>query len=121
MPESFVPESERFGTGSCHGLPPQLALGTGYWPGRGTAPPVADLVSSRSPESSVEEETREQVVQIVSVRCSSGCSSAATFCGLAILTIQLTPNLSVHIPKLSPQGASSRGIVTVPPSESLSQ
>ncbi len=32
-----------------------------------------------------------------------------------MLTSQLTPNLSVHIPKVSPHGAAVRGIVTIPP------
>ena len=40
---------------------------------------------------------------------------------LAMFTSQLTPNLSLHMPKVSPQGALSRGAVTVAPSESLSQ
>jgi len=39
----------------------------------------------------------------------------------AMFTTQLTPNLSLHMPKVSPRGALSRGAVTVAPSESLSQ
>jgi hypothetical protein len=39
----------------------------------------------------------------------------------ATLTIQLTPNLSTHMPNVSPHGALSSGMVTVPPSDSLSQ
>jgi hypothetical protein len=39
----------------------------------------------------------------------------------AMLTIQLIPNLSTHIPKLSPHGAFSSGTVTVPPCDSFSQ
>ena len=38
-----------------------------------------------------------------------------------MLTIQLTPKRSRHMPKLSPHGAFSSGTVTVPPSESFSQ
>jgi hypothetical protein len=37
------------------------------------------------------------------------------------LTIQGTPNLSVHMPNSSPHICFSRGMVTVPPSESFSQ
>ena len=36
-----------------------------------------------------------------------------------MLTIQVTPNLSTHIPKLSPHGAFSSGIAAMPPSTSL--
>lgn len=39
----------------------------------------------------------------------------------AIFTSHCTPNLSVHIPNVSPHGAFSSGIVTLPPGESLSQ
>lgn len=39
----------------------------------------------------------------------------------AMLTSQLTPYLSTHMPKTSPQGALSSGMDTVPPSDSLSQ
>ena len=39
----------------------------------------------------------------------------------AMLMSQLTPNLSVHIPKKSPQGARSSAIETVPSAESTSQ
>lgn len=38
-----------------------------------------------------------------------------------MLTSQLTPNLSAHIPKMSPQGALSSGIAMVPSLESRSQ
>jgi hypothetical protein len=39
----------------------------------------------------------------------------------ARLTIQLVPNRSTHMPNVSPQGAFSNGIVTVPPSLRRSQ
>ena len=41
--------------------------------------------------------------------------------GPAMLTSQLTPNLSVHMPKVSPHGAGASGMVTVPPADSFSQ
>jgi hypothetical protein len=41
--------------------------------------------------------------------------------GWTTSTIHGTPNLSVHMPKRSPHICFSKGIVTVPPSESLSQ
>jgi hypothetical protein len=40
---------------------------------------------------------------------------------VAMLINQVTPNLSVHIPNTSPQGAGSSGIVIVPAAESPSQ
>lgn len=42
-------------------------------------------------------------------------------CSPAMLTSHAMPNLSTHIPKVSPHGALSSGMVTVPPSTSLSQ
>src|SRR5262245_51799457 len=42
-------------------------------------------------------------------------------CPAEMLTNQLVPNLSVHMPKTSPQSAFSSGIVTVPPAESFSK
>jgi len=39
----------------------------------------------------------------------------------AMLTSQLMPNLSVHMPKTSPHGAGPSGMVWVPPAASLSQ
>jgi hypothetical protein len=48
-------------------------------------------------------------------------SDAGYGCALAMFTIQLTPNLSTHMPKLSPHGAVSRGTATVPLPESASQ
>ena len=39
--------------------------------------------------------------------------------GAVIFTSQLTPNLSINMPNESPQGALSRGMVTVPPAESF--
>jgi hypothetical protein len=42
-------------------------------------------------------------------------------CGWTTSTIQGTPNLSVHMPNRSPHICFSNGMVTVPPSESLSQ
>jgi hypothetical protein len=42
-------------------------------------------------------------------------------CCWVTLTIQGTPNLSVHMPNSSPHICFSRGMVTVPPSESFSQ
>jgi hypothetical protein len=42
-------------------------------------------------------------------------------CGMTTSTIQGTPNLSVHMPNMSPHICFSNGIVTLPPSESLSQ
>jgi hypothetical protein len=42
-------------------------------------------------------------------------------CGTTTSTIQGTPNLSVHMPNRSPHICFSKGIVTVPLSESLSQ
>ncbi len=41
--------------------------------------------------------------------------------GWVMLTIQAMPNWSVHMPNSSPHICFSRGIVTVPPPESLSQ
>ena len=38
-----------------------------------------------------------------------------------IFTIQVTPNGSVSMPKVSPQGAFSKGCKTVPPAASLSK
>lgn len=38
-----------------------------------------------------------------------------------MFTSQLTPNLSVHMPKLSPHGAALSGWVIVAPSESFAQ
>ena len=43
------------------------------------------------------------------------------FAVAATLTNQLMPKLSVHMPKMSPQGAFSSGIVTEPPSASFSK
>ena len=42
-------------------------------------------------------------------------------CWMTTSTIQGTPNLSVHMPKTSPHICFSNGMVTLPPSESLSQ
>jgi hypothetical protein len=42
-------------------------------------------------------------------------------CCWVTLTIQGMPNLSVHMPNSSPHICFSRGMVTVPPSESFSQ
>jgi hypothetical protein len=39
----------------------------------------------------------------------------------AMSTIQATPNRSLHMPKWSPHGAFSSGIITVPPAERPSQ
>ncbi len=39
----------------------------------------------------------------------------------AMFTSHWTPNLSVHMPNVSPHGAGSSGMVTVPSADSLSQ
>ena len=41
--------------------------------------------------------------------------------GPVMLTSQLTPNLSVHIPKLSPHGAGPSGMPIAPPADNFSQ
>jgi hypothetical protein len=49
-------------------------------------------------------------------------SQSSTYdCGWTTSTIHGTPNLSVHMPNRSPHICFSKGMVTVPPSESLSQ
>jgi hypothetical protein len=57
--------------------------------------------------------------------CRTACHApfrATAQAGVPVmLTSQLTPNLSVSMPKLSPHGALLSGIVTLPPSLSLSQ
>lgn len=51
----------------------------------------------------------------------AGEGQRGAVCGPAMLMSQLTPNLSEHIPKKSPQGARSSGIETMPPAVSPSQ
>ena len=52
------------------------------------------------------------------VRPAAGSAGQAE---LVMLTSQLTPNLSAHMPNVSPQGAGPSSMVTLPPAESLSQ
>ena len=47
-------------------------------------------------------------------------SKVPHYCG-PMLTNQFTPNLSVNMPKIAPQGAASNGTAIVAPSVSLSQ
>ncbi len=54
-------------------------------------------------------------------RAAARAGTGPYACGWPMLTSQVTPNLSVHMPNSSPQSCFRIGIVTVPPSDSLSQ
>ena len=72
-------------------------------------------------------ETQRAIVRIAPDRIVAfprrgvGASRRRYDCAPAMFTIQLTPNLSTHMPNVSPHGAFSSGSETSPPSDSFSQ
>ncbi len=93
-----------------------IAASSGVWPSA-----VTNVVWAVIGAHAVATVLRARRTRARAATEAGACPTSATAYDPAMLTNQLTPNRSTHIPKLSPQGAVASGWSTVPPSVSPAQ